>query len=149
MAVATNRILKEAVAPVDEQIAPIQMRPELRDEIIDGLARLHHQDDLPRPHERADELLDRIGRLDPLACCRAARKPLRLRGGAVEYRYRKAVPLDVQHEILAHDGQTDEPDFLIGHRRPPASTVACPRDETTGNANGRTNKLQRDGGRQV
>jgi hypothetical protein len=99
------------VAAVDDHVAGFQERGELLDDRVGGAARLHHDDQAPRPFERGHELLGGLGR-DELALVpelldqgvRAGRRP-------VVQRDRVAVTCEVAGEVAAHHREARHADL--------------------------------------
>jgi len=52
------------VTTINDDVSRIEVRLELCNEIVDSNTGLDEEDDLPRPLEFADELLDGVGALD-------------------------------------------------------------------------------------
>ena len=55
------------VAAVDEDVAGLEQRGDLLDDLIDGRAGLDHHHDLARPLQRGDQLLDGVAADDAFA----------------------------------------------------------------------------------
>ena len=72
--------------------------------------RLDHDHDLPRPLQRADQLLDRWRADDLLPLGPALDERVDLRGRPVEDGDGEPVALHVQHQVLAHHRQADQAD---------------------------------------
>ena len=66
---AAVRVGEVRVAAVDNDVALLEVRLELGDEVVDGRAGLDEEDDLAGALELLAELLDRVGADDRLACC--------------------------------------------------------------------------------
>jgi len=112
---AAFRILVEGVAPIDDQIAFLEEREQLLNDIVNRPARLHHQHDLARPGERVHQLLERITTLDALAPGLPGQELARALDSAVVNRHRKAVPLHVQYQVLPHHRQPDQSNRIFTH----------------------------------
>ena len=110
------------VAAVDEDVARLQQRDELVDELVDRRAGLDHHHDLARPLERGDQLLERVAADELLALAAAVDELVDLGGGAVEDGDGVAAALHVEDEVLAHHGQADQAD--VGGREWPLEE--CP-----------------------
>mmetsp|Transcript_17377 Transcript_17377/g.34075 ORF Transcript_17377/g.34075 Transcript_17377/m.34075 type:complete len:211 (+) Transcript_17377:1347-1979(+) len=98
------------VAAVDDDVARREERHHLGDEGIDDLASLDHQHDLAGCLEVLAELLDGLGADELLAGAPPVDERVDLGGGPVEDRHREAPALDVEHQVLPHDRQADQPD---------------------------------------
>ena len=59
---APARIGKQRIAGIDDDVAFIQMRHQLGDDVVGRLASLDHNNDCTRLRQRGDEILDRMGR---------------------------------------------------------------------------------------
>ena len=94
------------VAAVDDDVPGVEHRDEFLDEIIHGLAGLHHQEHPAGSLERTDEIFQRMGSVDVLALSAAFHELVHLLYGAVENADAEALAFHVQHEVLAHHGET-------------------------------------------
>src|SRR5690606_24580173 len=115
LASAPDRIREIRVAAVDDDVAGLEEREELLDELIDGRARLHHEHDLAGTFEAGNELFDAL-------------RPLNLSSGVgreelvdfarreVENGDRIAFVVHVEDEILAHDRESDQTDIALRFR---------------------------------
>ena len=111
---AADRILEKGVAAVDENIAFVEQRAQLFDDVIGAFTGLDHQQDTPRRFERGDEILDRIaGHQIPIR--KILDHALGLLSRAVIDRDRVPAGFDVQGQIATHDGHADNADRLFAH----------------------------------
>src|SRR5262249_41712387 len=95
-------------AAVDEDVARLQQRRHLLDDLIDGRAGLDHDHHLARPFQRRDQLLDAVAADDVLAARPPGQEVIDARRGAVEDRHGVTATLDVEDEVFAHHGQADQ-----------------------------------------
>src|SRR4029079_2747939 len=58
---AADVVLEVRVAAVDDRVALVEHLAQPGDGVLRGLARGHHDPDVARPLEPADEVLDRVG----------------------------------------------------------------------------------------
>ena len=107
---ATGGVGVERVAAVDHDVALVQERDEIVDHGVDDRARLDQQDDLAGSGECTDELFERLGAAYVLIGRGPLHELLGGRGGPVVHRHRVAVIGEVEHQVLAHDGQPDQTD---------------------------------------
>ena len=105
-----DRVGKMRVAAVDDAVPGLQVRKQLIDGLVHGFPGLHQQHHAPRP-------LQSRGRA-PQACAlpgswrgrapRCARNLSIVVGGPVEDDDRVAVIVDVEDQVLSHDGKADQ-----------------------------------------
>ncbi len=102
------------VAAVDDDVARFEVRLDLVDRPVDGVARLDEQNHLARTFERLDELFGRV-RADELPALSRSMKVVNASGSsrlaAVLDGDGVAVAFDVARQILAHHGQADHADL--------------------------------------
>ena len=128
LAFAADGVRPEGVAAVDDDVARLEDRGELVDDGVGGAAGLDEDDGLAGLLQGGREVLHG-GAAGQLA--RGLRVFLHelvgLGGRAVVDRDREAVVGDVEGEVLAHDGQTDETNVGL-HKRsqcePPSAGMA-------------------------
>ena len=104
----TRSVRKVGVATVDDDVPRIEDRDELVDKGIDGGSGLDHQEHLARSLERSHEILEGMGAVDIQPLTTAFHEPVNLLDGAVEHADAETLALHVQHEVLAHHGETDQ-----------------------------------------
>jgi len=96
------------IAPIDEDIASLQQRQQALDDAIHYLASLHHQHDAARPSDGRGERPQVEGRQDGGAVAdHLAHKILGQLLVVIPDRHAVAMVVQVQNQVLAHDGQTD------------------------------------------
>ncbi len=98
---------EERIAAVDQDVAGLEVRLEVRDDAVDRLPGRDHREDPPRPFEHLHQLRRRVGGGDGLALGRAVEEGLRLGGIEVVADDRKAAALDVAREVGAHHAEPD------------------------------------------
>ena len=104
------------VPAVDQHVALGDMqRHELVDQLIHRLPRLDHHHDLAGRLDGFDQLFEGVAADEVLALGPAVDEVVHLLGGAIENRDVIAAAFDIEGEVLAHDGETDETE-VGGHR---------------------------------
>ena len=128
---------EERVAPVDEDVALVEVGEELGDGGVDRVAALDHEQDRPRTLDRGDQLLRGVRGGDrPLAAVRRDELP-GARRGAVEHRHRDVVVGEVASQVLAHHGHPHHPEAAgCGHRHGPLPVECCGRPRSFAQASG-------------
>jgi len=111
-------VLEERVSAVDDHVTRLEKRDELLDDRIDRRARLHHEHHAARLLQIGHQFLKRYAALDVLALAGTLDELRHALSCAVVHGDRKAVPLHVQHQVLAHDGETDQTQLILGHGSP-------------------------------
>ena len=107
---------KVRIAAIDQNVAGLEKRDQLTDQIVHRRAGLDHHHDPPRLVQRGDQLLKAVCADDAFAF-RATREEIVDFGyGAVEDSDGVAVVGHVEDEVLAHDGKPDESNVSLGHR---------------------------------
>src|SRR5262245_49582067 len=105
------------VAAVDQHVALGQVRQNLLDQVVHGLPRLDHHHDLAGFFDFLDQVLDRVAADELLPFGPPFHERIDLLGRAIEYRDGIAAALDVESQILAHDGEPDETEIsFVRHR---------------------------------
>jgi hypothetical protein len=101
---APVRVGEQRIAAIDDDVVGLEMRDELGDDVVDGLAGLDHDDDGPRAAERRHEL--RNGLRGGEAAFRAMRRHQVLRASAMAIVDRDAETLSgrIAREISPHGG---------------------------------------------
>jgi len=103
------------IAAVDQDVAVVEMRQDLLDEVVDRLAGLHHQHDLARARQRRDEFRNAVAADDVLPAAAAVDELVDPAHGAVEARDREPLAFHVQDEVLPHHRQPDQSDVRLLH----------------------------------
>jgi hypothetical protein len=106
---AAHGVFVVAVAAVHDHVAVVEVLGEARDHGIDGCTGLDHHDDPSRRFQGRDQILDGVGADDAGAGCRALQELGGPFGGAVVHDHAESVVGHVESQVLAHDGQADEP----------------------------------------
>ena len=114
---ATGGVLEVRVAAVHDYVARRKQREQLVQHGVHAAAGLHHQDDAARALQRRNECFERAGATDGRARRFVNQEFVGALDGAVEDRNGKAVTLDVEREIAAHDRESDESDGGGRHGR--------------------------------
>jgi hypothetical protein len=102
----------EAVAAVDDDVVLVQQRNQLLDDLVDRRAGLHHDLDLAGLGQALDELLERLGAHQLLAGV-GGDEGFGGCFGAVVDADLEAAALHVQHQVLAHHGQSDQSEIAL------------------------------------
>eukprot|EP00754_Rhynchopus_humris_P042950 Rhum_TRINITY_DN286_c0_g1::Rhum_TRINITY_DN286_c0_g1_i1::g.658::m.658 len=112
---AADRVGEVGVASVDDDVAHLEVRDELVDEVVDGLAGLHHEHDLAGALQAAAHVLRRRGAHDVCDTLRGAvvHELVDLVLRAVPGNHLVAVVGHVQDQVLAHHGHTDEGNVAV------------------------------------
>ena len=108
---APDRVREVRVARVHDDVALLQEGHQLVDDRVRGAAGLHHDDDLARPGQRRDEVLDRLGRDEHALVAVVRDQRLGLGVRAVVDRHREAVACKVPGEVAAHHRQPGDTDL--------------------------------------
>src|SRR5262249_36340270 len=111
---APARVLEPGVAAVDDDVALLEEGRQLLQRHVDGRAGLDHHEDAARPRQLGDELLQRLRAAQLLARVLGQE----LVGGLgleVPRRDVEAVLLDVQGQVPAHHGETDDAERCAAH----------------------------------
>ena len=98
---------EEGVAAVNQDVARFEMRLEVRDDAVDGLARRDHDENPPRALQHDHQVGRAVGGRDGLALRRAVHERLRLGGVEIVADDWKPAALDVAREIRAHHPESD------------------------------------------
>ena len=104
-----------AVAAVDDDVAGLQVRQELGDGLVHGVAGAHHQHDDARFFEAVGEFLQAVGACDLGAFGGALQEGFDFVGAAVVGDDFVAVVVHVEDEVLPHDGEADDADVCFFH----------------------------------
>ena len=104
----------ERVAAIDDYVALGEQRRERLDQVVDGGARLHHHHDLAGWLERRDEVFQRVAADDIGLVAARGREGVGDARCSVENGDGIAAAGDVEGQVLAHDGQTDQTDVTRG-----------------------------------
>jgi len=111
---AADGVWKMRVAAVDDQVACFEVGQQQFDEVVHGLAGLHHEHDLTGPFQQGRQFLDRMGAEDGFASRGGSFQELVYLGNrTVEGYHRVALVIHVQDEVLAHHGQTNQSDVAL------------------------------------
>ena len=110
---APDRVREVAVAAVDDDVARLEVREDLLDEVVDGLAGLDEHHHLAGALEVRAELLDAVAADELLARAAARDELVHLLDGAVVHRHGEALALHVEDEVLAHHRQSDQSDVCF------------------------------------
>ena len=102
---AADRVFEEGVAAVNDDVAGFEVRDDLVNEFVHGLAGLDHEHDAAGLLEQGDHLLDGVGADDIGALGFFVEEVVHLRDGAVVSGHGEPVVVHVQNQILAHHGQ--------------------------------------------
>ena len=121
---AADGVGEQRVAAVDDDVSRIEQRHQPFDEGVDRVAGLHHQHDLARSRQHSHQLLQRPCRHDLGPVALAGGERLGHRRRAVVDGDAVAVVGEVEDQVLAHDGQADEPDVGVGDGCHPATVSA-------------------------
>ena len=119
---ALLRIFEPGVAAVDEDVAFLEVRRDLLDRLIDRGAGLDHHHDAARPRQRFRKISESL-RADELLAAVLADELVDSLRLEIPHRDRKAVLLDVEREVHAHDSEADHPELRLGHRYTFAATA--------------------------
>ncbi len=108
---------EERVAAVDDDVAGFEMRQQVVDHLVDGVAGLDHQHDAARALEQAGQLLDGVRADDLRALGFVGEEVVDLGDGAVEDGDFEAVVVHVEDKVLSHDGEADQANITrcFGH----------------------------------
>jgi hypothetical protein len=87
------------------------MRHDLRDHLIHGVARLHHQHHAARFLQRLDEFGNRVRAHDLRPFGFVGQEIVHLGDGSIEHCHAKTVVVHIQYQVLAHHGQPDQSDI--------------------------------------
>ena len=101
------------VAAVDDDVAFFEMRHDLVDHLVDGVARLHHQHHAPWPLQRLNQFFDGVRADDLRALGFVLDEVVNLGNGSIEHGHAEAVVVHVQNQILAHHREADQSDVTI------------------------------------
>ena len=104
---AADGVLKKRVAAVNDDVAGFEVRQEMFDEFIHGLAGLDHEHHAARFLEQRHHFFEGMRADDFRAFGFVGEKVVHLLHRPVEGHDGEAVVVHVQNKILAHDGQTD------------------------------------------
>ena len=107
------RVSEKGIAAVDEHVAFLEQRRDFADHHIDRFAGLDHHHDFARLLQRAQQLLDRAGRLNVFSFRSFGGKFLRDFPGAIEDGDGKPLRFHVQDQVFAHDRETDQSDITL------------------------------------
>ena len=99
---------KMGIAAVDNHIARFEQRNQLVDEIVDRRPRFDHQHHLPRASQGLDEFLERVAPDDILPAGSLGQELVHLAHGPIENGHPVSSALDIEHEVFAHDRQSDQ-----------------------------------------
>ena len=80
---APRGVGEQRIAAVDDDVAGLEKRQELVDDVVDRLARLDHDDDRARLRERGDEVGETLGRDEAALAAVLANQRVGARGVAV------------------------------------------------------------------
>ena len=105
-----------AVAAVDDHVPRLQHGEQLLDIIVNRLPRLDHEHDLARLIERVFEFFERVAADDVLSLRAPAGKRVHLLRRAVVHRNGEPFRFHIHDQILAHHGESDQPDLRLFHR---------------------------------
>ena len=111
---ASDRVLVERVAAIDDNVAGLEVGDDLVDEIVHRLAGLHQHHDAAWAFQMADHFLNRPGTDDVRALGFAIHEVVHLGDGSVVGNDREAVVVHVQDQVLAHHGQSDQCNIAFG-----------------------------------
>ena len=96
------------VTAVDDDVAGLQQRDELVDEIVDSLTCLHHKHHLARTLQRSHKVFERHSAVDVLTLGAGIHEIFNFRYSAVEDAYAETFALHVEHQVLTHHRQADK-----------------------------------------
>ena len=111
---APDGVLIQRVAPVDDDVARLEVRDDAIDDVVHRLPRLDEHHHAARPLEVADHFLDRVGTDDVGAFGLVVEEIVHLGDGAVVGHDGEAVVVHVEDQVLPHDGQPDHRDVSLG-----------------------------------
>ena len=111
-----------AVAAVDDDVAFIQQGFQLIDHRIHRGAGFDHDNNPARALQAGHEILDGVAGDDIFALGARLGEISGLLGRPVEHGRAEPVALDVQYEVFAHDGESDQPDSGFFHDKAPLFT---------------------------
>ncbi len=106
-------VLEERVASVNYNVARFQPRQDFLDQLVHRRAGLDHQHDPARPFEQRRQFGQRMRADDPRPFGFAAQELIHAGGRAVENGHREPVVVHIEHQVLAHDGQSDQSDISL------------------------------------
>ena len=111
---AAGGVRKVAVAAIDDDVAGLEMRKQLRDDGVHRRPRLHHQEDPPWPGQGRRQCGDRVGPRDRGPGGRTGEVLGDAFGGPVVDRDAEPVVVEVEGQVLAHHGEANQAD-VGGH----------------------------------
>ena len=106
------------IAAVDQDVARLQVRLQMRDGAVDGGAGRHHHQDAARPLQHRHQRLGRRRQLDVAARGRPGHERLALGGFEIVARDVEPVAFHVEGQVGPHHAEADDTDVTLHEQLP-------------------------------
>lgn len=111
LALSAARVCEVRVASVDDDVAGLQERRELRDHCVRGLSGLHHDDQTSWPFQSCHEFLGTLGRDEITLIAKLFDEFVGASGRAVVYSNGVSIACEIPGQVAPHDGKSCDTDL--------------------------------------